>query len=245
MGYIYKIVNTKSGKFYIGSTQNFDKRFAQHKSDLTKNRHHNIHLQRSWNKHGKDGFNFEVVEECENYLKREQDILDTLDFKTCYNVSASAIGGDLIRNHPERDRLVKEATQRLRTCKKPKPKFGKENPNWRGGRKKCKCGVEIHKINKTCIKCSDKTGVNNSFYGKKHTEEYLKRASEIRKGRYLGNQERPVIIEGIEYKSVTFASKCLQVVAGTIVHRIKSKNPKYINYTYKSLTTIENDENHK
>lgn len=78
---IYKITNIINNKFYIGSASlGFERRFIQHKSDLKQNKHRNIHLQRSYNKHGKSNFLFEIIEYCEplKCLEREQYYIDTL-----------------------------------------------------------------------------------------------------------------------------------------------------------------------
>jgi len=75
---IYKIENTVTGYFYIGSAVNFRRRWALHKSDLNLKRHTNSHLQRSWNIYKEEMFKFCVVEECqkENLLQKEQEYLD-------------------------------------------------------------------------------------------------------------------------------------------------------------------------
>ena len=59
---IYRILNTVTGKYYIGSANNFRKRYKKHINQLRNNKHHSIYLQRSFNKHGEDLFIFEVVE---------------------------------------------------------------------------------------------------------------------------------------------------------------------------------------
>lgn len=64
MGCIYKITNTKNGKFYIGSTINEKRRKTIHFSKLRKNKHCNPHLQSAWNKYGETSFNFEIIEVC-------------------------------------------------------------------------------------------------------------------------------------------------------------------------------------
>lgn len=61
---IYKIVNTKNNKIYVGSAVSILNRFTQHRHLLNKNKHFNNHLQSSWNFYGKDIFNFEIIEEC-------------------------------------------------------------------------------------------------------------------------------------------------------------------------------------
>ena len=60
---IYKIVNIKNGKFYIGSTVSFKNRFNAHKKDLEKGCHTNDHLSRDYVKCGSESFIFEVLEE--------------------------------------------------------------------------------------------------------------------------------------------------------------------------------------
>jgi len=78
---IYQIRNLQNHKFYIGSTTRlFSQRKSEHWRDLRKNKHCTQHLQRAWNKYGKDAFIFEVIEICQPDLceKREQHYLDTL-----------------------------------------------------------------------------------------------------------------------------------------------------------------------
>jgi group I intron endonuclease len=61
--FIYKIVNTVNGKFYVGSTTNTRERFRTHRNRLRRNRHHAPHLQAAWNKYGEAAFVFHVVED--------------------------------------------------------------------------------------------------------------------------------------------------------------------------------------
>lgn len=49
---IYKILNIKNGKFYIGSSNNIKVRWSQHKTLLKNNKHENKYLQNAWNKYG-------------------------------------------------------------------------------------------------------------------------------------------------------------------------------------------------
>jgi group I intron endonuclease len=83
---IYKISNTISGKFYIGSSFKMAKRKCNHFSSLRNNRHGNRHLQNAWNKYGEDTFIWEVLEETtkEVLIQREQFYIDTL--KPEYNI---------------------------------------------------------------------------------------------------------------------------------------------------------------
>jgi group I intron endonuclease len=61
--FIYKIINTVNGKFYVGSTTNTRERFRTHRNRLRGNRHHASHLQAAWNKYGEAVFVFHVIQE--------------------------------------------------------------------------------------------------------------------------------------------------------------------------------------
>lgn len=61
---IYAITNIITGKRYIGSAVDIEKRWTKHKSDLRHNQHHSSKLQNSWNKHGKDKFQLDIIYEC-------------------------------------------------------------------------------------------------------------------------------------------------------------------------------------
>lgn len=90
---IYKIINNKNGKFYIGSTNDTDIRFSRHKCDLRNGKHVNYHLQNSWNLYGENNFSFVVDRECEveSLLTEEQvDLNKFFGTKMCYNLSPSS-----------------------------------------------------------------------------------------------------------------------------------------------------------
>lgn len=238
IGYIYIIQNMINGKFYLGSTINLNKRKLKHFRELRKNSHHSILLQRAVNKYGIENFKFIIIETSFNHIEREQELLDKLNFKNMYNVSVCATGGDFIKNHPNRKEIIKRATEVLKNAPRPKPKFGKENPNWKGGISisNCKkCNTEINGNNTYCSKCyfelRDISGNKNPFYDKKHSEEFKKQMSESRKGKFNENQCKKVIINNIEYYSASEAARQLNVVTATILNRIRNKN--FPNYNYK------------
>lgn len=62
---IYKITNISNKKVYIGQSKYIEKRWTEHIRLLEKGKHHSLKLQRSWDKHGKNKFKFEIIEECE------------------------------------------------------------------------------------------------------------------------------------------------------------------------------------
>lgn len=93
---IYRITNTITKDFYIGSAVNFKNRKWSHISSLRRNKHKNQFIQNSWNKYGEDAFIFEIIEivnKKENLIMREQYWIDALfpTFNLC-KVAGSPLG---------------------------------------------------------------------------------------------------------------------------------------------------------
>jgi len=240
---IYRIKNLVNNKCYYGSSKNIEKRCLRHKNELNKKTHINCVLQRAWDKYGEDNFLFEVVEECDSniLLEVEQKYLDT---NPDYNIGIKSSGGDNLSRNPNKDEIIKKMTNSVKkrydsmTEEEKKEKHSKPmelNPNWKGGSsfKYCECGEKITPNNKTCMKCRDKSGNNNPFFGKQHSDETKNKLSEIRKGTYNGEQNIPIIIDDVEYRSAGEASKKLGIPMVTIRWRVMSKNKKFDNYRYK------------
>ena len=93
---IYKITNTITGDFYIGSSNNVKQRWAAHKWKSTWNRYPNSQLYQDMQKYGVENFVFEVLEEVEIYSLKEteQQFIETL--KPTYN-DRNANGRDFER----------------------------------------------------------------------------------------------------------------------------------------------------
>jgi group I intron endonuclease len=93
---IYKIINVKNNKIYVGSAVNLRRRKNGHLMKLRKNEHKNIYLQNSFNKYGEENFKFEVIEYVDdknNLIKREQywiDFLNVCDKNIGYNINPIA-----------------------------------------------------------------------------------------------------------------------------------------------------------
>lgn len=61
---VYIIINIQTNKIYIGSSKNIYNRLHGHLSLLRSGRHHNKHIQSSFNIHGKDNFKCNILEVC-------------------------------------------------------------------------------------------------------------------------------------------------------------------------------------
>ena len=75
----------------------------------------------------------------------------------------------------------------------------------------------------------NRTGPNNSFYGRTHTMETKERLRKANLGKKPINMKK-VLIDDIVFESLTEAARQLKVVPATILYRIRSKN--YPNYKY-------------
>ena len=85
---IYKIINTVTGDFYIGSSKNVKRRWAAHKWPSRWNEHPNCQMYLDMKKFGVDKFDFQIIAEVEEVeedkLKEmEQQFIETL--KPAYN----------------------------------------------------------------------------------------------------------------------------------------------------------------
>ena len=82
---IYKITNTITGDFYIGSSKNVKRRWASHKWSSVWKKYPNKQMYLDMQEYGKDKFVFEVLEvvEPEELKEKEQKFIQTL--KPTYN----------------------------------------------------------------------------------------------------------------------------------------------------------------
>jgi group I intron endonuclease len=81
---IYIIVNLLNNKFYLGSSENIEKRWIQHQNLLNNNKHGNKFLQNTWNKNNSENFELRIIEICENTNRIERENI-WLNYTKCYN----------------------------------------------------------------------------------------------------------------------------------------------------------------
>ena len=109
---IYKITNTITGDFYIGSSKNVKSRWAHHKIPSTWNDNPNSPLYQDMEKYGVDKFVFELLAEVEeDFLKEaEQRFIETL--KPTYN-QMNANGRDIERHKESHKKAQKKYKNQL------------------------------------------------------------------------------------------------------------------------------------
>ena len=120
---IYKITNTITGDFYIGSSKDVKERWTAHKCPSTWNKCPNNQMYLDMKKYGIDKFEFQVIEEVEaGKLKdAEQKFIELL--KPTYN-SIRANGWDI-----ERYKKYMKEYNKTDKCKKYHKEYNKEYKN--------------------------------------------------------------------------------------------------------------------
>ena len=177
---IYRIRNTKNGKFYIGSSDDIARRWKEgHMSKLGRGIHENPHLQNAWNKYGRDAFAMEVVRECpsSDLLIEEQKDLDVyVGNPDCYNIRADARCIVLPGTH--RPDWIKEKISRTQ---KGKPRWTEEQ------RKQMSISRKGRKHTPETIA---------KFMGRKSAYENIKKAQLFNVGRIYPIEHRQAISIG-------------------------------------------------
>lgn len=151
---IYMITNKMNNKKYIGQSVNIKRRKSEH---FTKHCNKMV-ISNAIFKHGKENFDFEVLEECDESQLNELEIKYITEYKSNnrefgYNVDNGGNGTG---------KMSEETKQKIK-----KSSTGDKNHFY--GKK------HTDEVKNLISKLS--SGKNNSFYGKKHTEERNKQLS--------------------------------------------------------------------
>ena len=258
---VYRITRRGSERSYLGSTQNIGRRAGRHLRDLRRGGHHNILLQRAWNKHGEELFSLEILSTHSTVGEardEEQRLLDEeLPLGNLYNIASTACGGDLISQHPRRGEIVARAgeSNRLRWEMMSKEereaisiKFrGERNPHHGKihgdeARARMRENHSHHALGGHYERTPEhrellsalaaaRTGELNSFHGRTHSPEARERIGESKRGRTPVNAIS-LEVDGVRYPSLHAASTALDIPITTIRHRCLSTNPRFASYHY-------------
>lgn len=118
---VYLITHKFLQKHYVGYSKNVKRRFSNHISLLNNNKHHCIHLQRAWNKYGKEAFDFHVMQKfnsVEQAIEREMLFLEFMNKSELYNCIFTNKKEELIKFA-----LTKKAIQKRKESIKKSERF--------------------------------------------------------------------------------------------------------------------------
>lgn len=241
--YRIDVIGTK--KFYIGSTSNFIKRMASHRSSLKNGSGANPNLQALYD----DGYDlvFSMLDNGtrDEMYDRELALLKHYaDDQNLLNVNIAVKGGSFLDRNPNQEDIRQNKSNAVLGEKNPMhgknhsvaaktliAQAAKGHTRWLG---------KTHTVDakqKISEHASTRTGDRNSFFGNTHSDEF-KRALGDRKRGTKPTNSNVIIVDGVEYLSQADAAKALGVSVGTINFRIKSNNPKFKGYVVIKRGTV-------
>lgn len=174
MGYIYKITNIHNNKIYIGQTNDYKRRWTEHKCIAHTNYNYKSALYAAMRKYGNDAFTFDIIEKCEDnqMAERERFWIDTLNSMVPNGYNMTHGGEALYGEHnPFYGKHHSEHTKALISAKNT-------------GRKYTPAELE---------RCRQRNaGRSNPFYSHSHTPEAKakRKATAIRNGTYAKFSQR-------------------------------------------------------
>lgn len=163
---VYRIYNLNSGKSYIGISTDLRFRLRKHYHSLSKNKHCNAHLQKSYNKHGGiSAFAFEILEFCDNDISDTDLLKKEHEYHVLWNVHDKSVGYNVSITTPEgKVRHSQESKDKISVALTGKARSQEHCDN-------IKKGLEGRP-------------------GHPHTEEHKAYMREIMKGRYVSQETR-------------------------------------------------------
>ena len=228
---IYGIHNIVNDKWYVGQAQNIQRRNTIEKCNLKNtnklHRHRdNTHFSAAWKKYGADAFEWVVLEKCTVDQLDEREIFWIEQKDSFYNGYNLTGGGKSLRNrkHTEEEKRKigdgnrgKIRSLEIRQRLSEAHKGNKPSPE------------SVQKRIETCRKLGNLGG---GMKGKHHTEEAKRKIS-------LHSNVKTVSIICLEndkiYKSITEASKELNVETANIVKVCKGERKHTKGYTFRYI----------
>ncbi len=207
---IYKIIDIRNGKIYIGSSYRLKYRFYSHNRELKLNNHRNKILQRIYNKYG-NIFKFEIIEYCnkENLTEREQYWMDAL--KPEYNLLPTA-GNNSGFKHSDETKIKMSIAHKGKTASK----------ETREKQRQAKLGKS------QTLKSRLKRSVSSK--GRIHTPEAIAKMSLSKKGKSVSIEQKEKLAKlrvGSKHSEKTKA-KMRAARLGRKFPRLRIENDKFI-----------------
>lgn len=219
-GYIYLVTNTENGKRYIGKKYgNFDANYLGS----------GVIIKQAIKKYGKEKFTVEILKECHN-----EDDLNISEIKiieaNCpeYNIAKGGSGGDTLKYATEemKQKVIEKRSQGLKKSweNSDRTERGRAISDAKKGKRFG--GVKSHtEESKAKIRESNRISAKNR---PATWRENLLRAAEKRKGISNTKCNKPLVIDGTEYKSRKDAAEHLNVQPSAINYYIKKGRGYYL-----------------
>jgi group I intron endonuclease len=218
---IYKIINTVTDHFYIGSSVNLQRRKTRHFSELRNQRHSNARLQAAWNKYGEASFVFTAVEYVANsndlYAAEDKWLNGHVGTSYCYNLGVAAaspmlgLSGELSPTwgykHTEeaKAKISAASTGRIVSAETR----AKRSAKLKG---RVISEAQREQISKTL------SGEGNYWYGKQRSDSFKEK---IRKAVIASNPDG----EETRYESIQALREDLGLTPPTVNRALKSEKP--------------------
>lgn len=251
----YVLFEPNTNSYYFGSSDDVDKRIAQHYSDLRAGRHHCAPLQRLWGQYGRlDSFQYPCTSRDEAYETEQALIAANEGTANLLNVGRHVRGGDNLTRNPRREEIIasRTETQNRRyeemgseTRREKWGRSGENNPMF-GRSHDDQARLRISQAQATpetaarlasyketesyrsaiSKAASRRTGEKNTFFGKIHSEESKERIRQAKLGNKPSNAMK-VCVNGITYDSVREACDKVGISYPTMIKRLKGDDPNY------------------
>lgn len=211
---VYAIRNRATGNLYVGSSEHVDRRFRHHVNQLNRGAHHSRWLQHSWNKRGRDQFDFIVLRvfpDGVNIVEQESEFIKTL--KPAYNTNL-----DFAENPMKGRKHKPESIEKMK-----RSKIGK------------KFGPRVFSAEHRAALSAAKNGMPSPHQGRTHSADIRAKMSEAAKHRasqpgYVNPRTRSVEFDGVVYTSGKEAAASAGVSHGHLIILIKKNGRgKYLN----------------
>lgn len=217
---IYGIQNTLTGEWYVGQSQDVNKRRTTHFRNLTNQQHENVHLQRSFDKYGKETFIFELLEECDIDSLNECEIKWIAEKDSKENGFNMTYGGDGIRGFHMSDE-VREKMSQSRMGHPVSEEHRRKMSIAKSGERHHQWGKPVSEETKKKISDSLK-GENCYWFGKKRSQEVKDAVSKANKNRIPVNRKAVQCVEtGEVFESIRAAANSVDKNHATLSEALK------------------------
>lgn len=220
-GGVYLWRNKVTRKVYVGSSNNLARRQMQHVKSLNARKHHNIHFQRSWNKHGSDCFEFKVLERClpGRLEEREQYWIDRLsahDSSLGYNINPLSNSPAELMSLPEVRKSISVALKGRVFTDEWRAKIGEASRNRSLETRKKLAVAATGKRYSDATKKKKSESMRKAWLNPEHRQRVStaskgrKKSAETRARMKLAQQKRfqdPVELEGVRNRAA-YARSC-------------------------------------